>query len=274
MGGSILIVFAAETGIPYTPYEGLLILASVFVLLAVVLVLSFIKKLGIGKEFAYAILKGGLQLTVISLFLTFLFDFEYWYFLIWFLLVGMVLFGGYTSAKRATGMKDAFSVTAPAILIGSTVVLIVLALSRAMPLEPQFIVPLAGMAFGNSMAICSICLERLLREVKLNRTAIETALSLGADSKTALEEYGRMSIRASLIPTIDRLKTLGIIFIPGAMSGLLIAGTDPLVAAEYQIIVYLMIVGGGIITAIIIGILVRKKLFNDAEQLVEWIQNS
>jgi putative ABC transport system permease protein len=140
-----------------------------------------------------------------------------------------------------------------------------------MPMEPQFIVPLAGMAFGNSMAICSISLDRLIREVKLNKFAIETALSLGASSSQALEEYGRISVRTSLIPTIDRLKTLGIIFIPGAMSGLLIAGTDPLVAAEYQIIVYLMIVGGGVITALIVTFLSRKRLFTDAEQLAEWI---
>jgi putative ABC transport system permease protein len=80
-----------------------------------------------------------------------------------------------------------------------------------------------------------------------------------------------LSIRTSLIPTIDRLKTLGIIFIPGAMSGLLIAGTDPIVAAEYQIIVYLMIVGGGIITALITTYLSRKQLFTDAIQLAEWI---
>ena len=110
-----------------------------------------------------------------------------------------------------------------------------------------------------------------MREVKLNRTAIETALSLGANSKQALDEYGRLSIKTSLIPTIDRLKTLGIIFIPGAMAGLLIAGTNPILAAEYQIIVYLMIVGGGIITAIIASFLSRKRLFNDAEQLADWI---
>jgi putative ABC transport system permease protein len=140
-----------------------------------------------------------------------------------------------------------------------------------MPTQPQFIVPLSGMAFGNSMAICSLSLDRLLREVKLNKNSIETALSLGANSKQAIEEYSRLSVKTSLIPTIDRLKTLGIIFIPGAMSGLIIAGTNPILAAEYQIIVYLMIVGGGIITAIIASYLSRKYLFNEAEQLAEWI---
>ena len=74
-----------------------------------------------------------------------------------------------------------------------------------------------------------------------------------------------------MIPTIDRLKTLGVIFIPGAMAGLLIAGTNPILAADYQIIVYLMIVGGGILTAIIAAYLSRKRLFNDAEQLADWI---
>jgi putative ABC transport system permease protein len=67
------------------------------------------------------------------------------------------------------------------------------------------------------------------------------------------------------------LKTLGIIFIPGAMAGLLIAGTNPLVAAEYQIIVYLMIVGGGIITSMLVYFLIRSKIFNEFEQLSDWI---
>jgi len=265
MGGSIL------SGIPYSWDEGLIILASVFIILLIVIILSVIKKIGIGKEFTYAILKGGGQLTLIALFLTYLFEFELWYILIWLLLGTMILVSGYTSARRATGMHNAYYVTTPAILIGSSIVLIILALSRAMPMEPQFIIPLAGMAFGNSMAICSISLDRLIREVKLNKLAIETALSLGANSSQALEEYGKISVRTSLIPTIDRLKTLGIIFIPGAMSGLLIAGTNPIVAAEYQIIVYLMIVGGGIITALIVTFLSRKRLFTDAEQLAEWI---
>ena len=265
MGGSIL------SGIPYSWQEGLVILTSMFSLLVLILVLSIIKKIGIGKEFALAILKGGTQLVLIALFLTFLFNYELWYVLIWLLLITMVVIGGYTSAKRATGMPNASKITTPSILAGATVALSVLAISRSMPLQPQFIVPLSGMAFGNAMSICSISMERLVREVKLNRAAIETMLSLGATSKQSLESFKRFSIRAALIPTIDSLKTLGIIFIPGAMAGLLIAGTDPILAAQYQIIVYLMIVGGGIITALMASTLARKKLFTDREQLEEWI---
>jgi putative ABC transport system permease protein len=183
----------------------------------------------------------------------------------------MIIVSGYTSAKRAGKMPKAYLITTPSILIGATVALTVLALSRAMPMQPQFIIPLTGMAFGNAMAICSISLERLLREIKLNQTAIETRLSLGANGKQALDEYSRFTIRASLIPNIDSLKTLGFIFIPGAMSGLLIAGTDPLVAAEYQIIVYLMIIGGGLITSMLVHYFSRKHIFTASEQLQRWI---
>ncbi len=259
------------SGIPYTWEEGLIILAMVFVLLIIVIVLSAIKKIGIEKDFTIGIFKGGAQLFLIAIFLTFLFEFELWYLLIWLILGSMILIGGYTSAKRATEMPKAYQVTTPAILCGSTIALIVLAVTRAMPMSPQFIVPLAGMAFGNSMAICSLSLERLIREVRLGRLRIETALSLGATSKQALEDYGRLTIRASLIPTVDRLKTLGIIFIPGAMSGLLMAGTNPILAAEYQMIVFLMIVSGGLITTLTAFYLARKRLFTDAEQLVEWV---
>lgn len=258
-------------GIPYNPVEGLYILLATSSLLVLVIILSFYKKLGIGKEFTYAILKGGGQLVLIALFLTFLFQTDLWVFLIWILLITMILVGGHTSAKRATHMPYAFQITTPSILAGASTALFVLALSQAMPLQPQYIIPLAGMAFGNSMSICSLALDRLVREIKLNKTGIESMLSLGIPSKNAIEEFNRLSIRAALIPTIDRLKTLGVIFIPGAMAGLLIAGTDPLVAAEYQIIVYLMIVGGGIISSMTVALLSRKKVFTEYEQLAEWL---
>jgi putative ABC transport system permease protein len=259
------------TGIPYDWGEGLVVLLGVSALLILVIVLSVLKKIGIARETLIAMAKGGGQLFAIALFLTFLFDFDQWYFLIWLLLGTMVVVGGHTAAKRAGDMPRAFEVTTPAILMGAVVAVVVLVLSRAMPLHPHFIVPLTGMAFGNSMQICSLSMERLVREVRMNRQVIETGLSLGATSHQALEQYGRISVKASLIPTIDSLKTLGIIFIPGAMAGLLIAGTDPIVAAEYQIIVYLMIVGGGIISSLLAYYLSRPKLFTDAEQLQSWV---
>ena len=261
----------SDGGVPYDMWEGFVILGLVSVIVVIIMFLSHMRKLDIGKDFGKALVIGGIQLFAVAAFLTWLFDFSLWYFPIWLLLGLMVSLGGYQSAKRAGNMPKAWQVTTPAILGGSASVLAVLALTRAMPMQPHFIVPLAGMAFGNSMRLCSMSLDRLIREVRLNRTAVETALSLGADSGQAMESYGRISVRAALIPTIDNLKTLGIIFIPGAMAGLLIGGVDPIVAAQYQLIIFLMIIGGGLITAMLVVQMAGRKLFTEAHQLEDWV---
>jgi len=259
------------SGLPYTWEEGLVVLGLTMVLFVVVVLLSIWKRIGVAKEYAIALLRGSVQLFITAVVLFFLFDLEWWYYPLWIILLAMIVMGGYTSAKRAGKMPKAYKVTTPSILIGGTIVLIILWATGAMPAEPQFVIPLSGMVFGNSMTICSLALNRLLREFETNKPALETMLSLGATPKEAMDEFGRMSIKAALIPNIDSLKTLGIIFIPGAMAGLLIAGTNPILAAEYQIIVYLMILGGGIITSLLSVYLARRTLFTRAYQLAEWL---
>ncbi|MCD6384091.1 MAG: iron export ABC transporter permease subunit FetB [Thermoplasmata archaeon] len=259
------------SGIPYTAEEALIRMALVAVLIVIATLLLRIKRIGMEKEYLYALLKGGVQIFALAIFLTYLFSSPIWYLLIWILLLAMVVVGGRTSAKRATGLPKAESVTTPSILAGAVTVITILVLSGAMPLAPQFIIPLSGMVFGNSMTICSLTVERFLREMKLGRERIETALSLGIPSRMAMESYGREAVKAAIMPTVDRLKTLGVIFIPGAMTGLLMAGTDPIVAAEYQMIVYFMITGGGVITSLTAVYLLRKRVFTEAEQLAEWV---
>lgn len=265
MGGSIL------SGLPYTWEEGLVILGFTLILFVMAIAISILKRIGIAKEYTIALVRGGVQLFLTAGILYLLFEFEWWYYPIWFMLIAMILMGGYTSAKRASKMPGAYKVTTPSILIGGTIVLLILWITGAMPSEPQFIIPLSGMVFGNSMTICSLALNRLIREFETNRPALETMLSLGATPKEAMEEFARMSVKAALIPNIDSLKTLGIIFIPGAMAGLLIAGTNPILAAEYQIIVFLMILCGGLITSLLAVYLARGMLFTKAYQIAEWV---
>jgi len=265
VGGSIL------SGIPYTAGEALLRMALVAILIVIAALLLRLRRVGIEKEYLYALLKGGAQIFALAIFLTYLFSSPIWYLLIWILLLAMIIVGGRTSARRASGLPHAESVTTPSILAGAVTVITILVLSGAMPLTPQFIIPLSGMVFGNSMTICSLTVERFLREVRLGRERIEAALCLGIPSAMAMEEFGKEAVKAAIIPTLDRLKTLGLIFIPGAMTGLIMAGTDPIVAAEYQMIVYFMITGGGVITSLTAVYLMRKRVFTEAEQLAEWL---
>jgi putative ABC transport system permease protein len=193
--------------------------------------------------------------------------------LILLVLAVMVTAGGATSAQRAKDIPNLFPITSLSILIGAAVALIILIFVGILPLRPEFLIPIGGMAIGNSMISCSLTLDRLLAEFKNNRDRIETALALGATSDQAAEPYFRASIRAALIPKIDNLKTIGLIFIPGAMTGMLMAGADPLWAAEYQIAIFLMIISSSIIATIMLTIQIKKRLFTEAHQLTEALMN-
>lgn len=253
--------------IPYDAWEGMYRLGLTAVLLVIVILLSYLKRIGIGKEAALASARGFLQLMVLALVFSYIFESPDWMLLIWLLFTAMTIMAGYTSARRAKEIPRAWEITTPSIVTGTAITLCIMVITGIMPLGPQFIIPLSGMAFGNTMNICSLSLNRIIGELKNNRDKIEAALALGATSDQAIDPYVRVSIRAAMIPSIDSLKVLGIIFIPGAMAGLLMSGTPPLVAAEYQIVVYFMIFSAGIITAMMVSALAKKRLFTEAHQL-------
>ncbi len=257
--------------IPFDPVEGMFRLALTTVLLIVVIILSHLKKIGIGKEVVIAVIRGFLQLMVLALLFAFIFDAPDWWLMVWALFAAMVAMAGWTSSKRVKEIPRAWDVTTPSITAGAALSLSVMAVTGIMPLSPQFVIPLSGMAFGNTMNVCSLTLNRIAAELKNNKGRIEAALALGATSQQAAEPYIRVSVRTALIPNIDSLKTLGIIFIPGAMAGLLMAGTSPYVAAVFQIAVFLMILSAGIVTSILVSHLAMKRLFTDAHQLVDMI---
>lgn len=264
-----------SVGLPATPWDGFLVLAGVSVLFFMVVFISVWKKLDIGKDLAQGFVFGGLQLGLISVILVSLMEWEkrgnLWVAGAVVLVLVMAVISGHRSARRSPDMPGAFHITTIAIASGSVMALLVLLLTGAMPFRPEFLVPLAGMAFGNSMDICSVSMERVNREFRLNRGIIETKLTLGAGSNQAMEEVARISTRAALIPTIDRMKTLGIILIPGAMAGLVMAGVDPLIAAQFQLVIFLMIVGSGIVTSITVIALTHKAFFNEHHQIREWV---
>ena len=95
------------TGIPYTWEEGLVIMGIMMVMLVIAIGLSVWKKIGIAREYTFALIRGGVQLFAAATLLYFLFEFEYWYYPIWLLLIAMALMGGYTSARRAGKMPRA-----------------------------------------------------------------------------------------------------------------------------------------------------------------------
>ncbi|MBN2429083.1 MAG: iron export ABC transporter permease subunit FetB [Deltaproteobacteria bacterium] len=135
--------------------------------------------------------------------------------------------------------------------------------------DPRYLIPLAGMIIGNSMTGASLAAERLASEMKERRDEIETSLCLGATSRLASREIVQGAFRAALIPSINSMAAMGIVFLPGLMTGQILSGTEPILAVKYQIAIMCIISGSVAITSLLIINQGSRVYFSAAEQLLE-----
>lgn len=134
--------------------------------------------------------------------------------------------------------------------------------------EPQYLIPLAGIVLGNSMNGAAISGERLVSVINASRLEIETHLSLGATPQQAVNQYRKDAIKAGLIPTINSMMVVGIVTLPGIITGQLLSGVDPLAAASYQILIMFMLAFTNLVTTILVTQGLYRQFFNAAAQLV------
>ena len=133
---------------------------------------------------------------------------------------------------------------------------------------PRYLLPLAGMVIGNSMNAIAIALDRLFSDLRSRRDEVEMKLCLGADYQEASQEILKEAMRAGMIPSINALMAVGLVFIPGMMSGQILAGADPLVSIRYQIVVMLMLVASTAMGSLIVLLLVRRQCFGPGHGIV------
>ena len=133
--------------------------------------------------------------------------------------------------------------------------------------EPRYLIPLAGMIIGNSINGACLAVERLVAEMAERQAEIETALCLGASSRQACQEPLRSAFRAALLPSINTMAAMGVVFLPGMMTGQILSGTDPLIAVKYQIAIMCAIVGSVALTSALLLLQAYRAYFTDAHQL-------
>jgi len=136
--------------------------------------------------------------------------------------------------------------------------------------EPQYIIPLAGIVLGNAMNGAAIVGERLVSTLNNSQLEIETHLSLGATPQQAIAQYRKDAIKAGLIPTVNTMMVVGIVTLPGIMTGQILAGADPLLAATYQMLVMFMLAFATLTTTLLVSWGICRQFFNQAAQLVLW----
>ncbi len=136
--------------------------------------------------------------------------------------------------------------------------------------DPQYVVPLGGIILGNSMNAAAIAGERLVSTLNASTGEIETHLSLGATPQQAVAQYRREAVRAGLIPLINTMTVIGLVTLPGVMTGQMLGGADPLVAATYQMVIMFVLAMATVVTTVIVTGGICQKFFTRAAQLVRW----
>ena len=140
--------------------------------------------------------------------------------------------------------------------------------------EPQYLVPLTGIVLGNAMTAASIAGERLVSALRHSRTEIETHLSLGATPQQAIVSLRRDAIKAGLIPTINAMMVVGLVTLPGTITGQILAGADPFVAALYQILIMFMLALATLIASLVVTYGIARQFFTSAMQLTDPVRSA
>jgi putative ABC transport system permease protein len=133
--------------------------------------------------------------------------------------------------------------------------------------EPQYLIPLAGIVLGSAMNGAAIAGERLVSTITSSRLEIETHLSLGATPQQAVELYRKDAIRAGLIPILNQMMVVGLVTLPGIITGQLLSGIDPLNAASYQILILFMLAFASLTTTVLVTQGLARQFFNAQAQL-------
>lgn len=132
---------------------------------------------------------------------------------------------------------------------------------------PQYLIPLAGMITANSMNTAALTIERLRAELSARRSEVEELLSLGASARQAVDSSARAALRAAIRPNLNQMLVVGLVSIPGTMTGQILTGLPPDGAARYQILVMLLWNAGASSTCALLVWLTYRRFFTDALQI-------
>jgi putative ABC transport system permease protein len=185
------------------------------------------------------------------------------------LLTVMVLFGALTARHRARYVPNAFWPLLVALSVAAATTLALVVALGVFKAEARYLVPVGGMVIGNSMTAAAVTLNRLGDEVRSVSAKIEATLALGATASQAMLPIVRRSLRSGMIPLIDSTKTTGVIFFPGTMVGMLLAGAEPIDAVRLQLILLYTLLGSVAIAALVATTLAYRNFFTPAHQLRE-----
>jgi putative ABC transport system permease protein len=254
---------AAAAGVQVPSWGGV---AASVALVAVAVAVTARARLGLGRELVVAAARAAAQLTAVGAVLLLVFTHGGlagafgWVAL-------MVLVAGQVAGGRGRGLPSARAAATVGVAAGAATTLGALLAFGVIPAQPRVVVPVGGMIVSGAMQATGLALLRLREAAATARPAIEARLSLGLPAHQAVAPHARGALRTALLPTIDNAKVVGLISLPGAMTGLILAGVDPLTAIRYQIVVMYMQLAAAALASLTSAQVAERALFDDAHRL-------
>jgi len=247
-------------------------LAISFALIVGAILLSRRSRVGLEGQLLWGAIRAAAQLLAIGYGLLLLFGHERPWSVLLVLLV-MVLVAAATAARRVEHGPPSRRLFLPALLAivggGSLALVPVFAfvISPTPWYEARLLVPISGMILSNAMNVVALVFERLFSVAESEAPRIEQLLSLGATPAQALETQERAAVRAAMIPAINGLLTVGLVALPGMMTGQIVSGTPPIRAVRYQIVIMYQLAAVATVSSLLAAWLVRRLVFNRHQQL-------
>jgi putative ABC transport system permease protein len=242
--------------------------AASLALIAVAVAISYWRGAGLENEIAVAVIRSFVQLSAMGYVIQLIFN-QDTLLLVVALIAVMVLFGAYTARGRAKRVPGAFVPLLISLSVAAVATLgLVIAVGVFDP-TPRFLVPVGGMVVGNAMTAAAVALNRLGDEMTDGAARIEATLALGASVSQAASPAIKRSLRSGMIALVDSTKTTGLIFFPGTMVGMLLAGAEPVDAVRLQAILLWVLLGGVSISSLLSIELAYRRFFTPAAQLRE-----
>jgi putative ABC transport system permease protein len=238
------------------------------ILVAVAVGLSWWRGLRLERQVLWASARALGQLLAVGYLLVVLVDPDSPVALAWAWVVAMVVFAAVVVQRRAREIPGIVGLALLATAGSSAISLLVVFGLGVYPNVGRAVVPIAGMMVGNSIGATVVAARRIVEEASERRPEIEARLALGQPWQDASKPFVRSALRTAVTSQVESTKAVGLVFLPGAMTGLILAGTDPVDAVLVQAALMYLILGAVATNVVVIGLGLTRRLFTRDHRLV------
>jgi UDP-glucose/iron transport system permease protein len=249
-------------------------LALALGLVAAVVIVSVRQSLGLERDLVIGSVRTVVQLYGVGFLLAAVFAAARWYWVV-LILVAMTAVATQAAVSRLGKPLPGAGWIAAAALTTSTAVTLAYVITVVVQVrpwwEPQYIIPIAGMILGNSMTSAALAGERLQGDLRARADEVEARLALGFSGQDAVQPMVRAALRAAMIPTVSSMMTVGLVQLPGMMTGQILAGSSPLLAIRYQVVVVFMLTAATGLGSLIFVRLAVLRYLTPAQQLRRYL---